>query len=149
TSPRHRNSANEALMNRIEVLTRGNCPPSAELAPGVQIRILASGSLGARDLTTALASFQPRARLSYHLHAFSEAIVVLSGQPEVRVQGRRYRLNPYDALHLPAGTAHEVSNPSADSPAVLHSSFASDTPTREQVATAFPESDRDEPDASG
>src|SRR2546425_5725410 len=116
-------------MSRVEVLTRNEGPFPGELAPGVGLRVLATGALGAQGLTTALASFRPGAELPYHRHPFSEVIVVLEGQPDALVEGRRYRLAPFDALHLPAGTAHAVRNPSADRPAVLHSSFASDAPT--------------------
>jgi quercetin dioxygenase-like cupin family protein len=133
-------------MNRVETLTRVTRPFSEELAPGVGLRVLASGALGAQGLTTALASFLPGAQLPYHKHPFSEVIVVLEGLAVVLVEGRRYRLQPFDAMHLPAGTAHAVRNLSADSSALLHSSFASDVPTREAVTTEFSQVDRAEPE---
>jgi quercetin dioxygenase-like cupin family protein len=132
-------------MNRTEVLTPGSGPPSLELAPGVSVRLLAAGALGAQGLTTALAHFQPSAALPYHLHPCSEVIVLLEGQASVLVEGRHSRLHSFDALHLPAGTAHSVRNLSASSPAVLHSSFASDNPGRDPVASSFPEVEWDEP----
>ena len=132
-------------MSRTEVLTRGNGPPSFELAPGVSVRVLASGSLGAQRLTTALARFQAGAELPYHTHPFSEVVVLLEGRAAMLVEGRLYRLAPFDAIHLPAGTAHAVRNLSADGPAVLHSSFASDSPGRDPVSATFPEVDRAEP----
>ncbi|MBI1917435.1 MAG: cupin domain-containing protein, partial [Planctomycetes bacterium] len=135
-------------MSRLEVLTRADRAPSIELAPGVQIRLLASGSLGARGLTTALARFDPGVTLPYHTHPCSEAIVVLEGQAEVLAEGRRYRLRPFDAMHLPAGTAHAVSNASADAPALLHSSFASDNPGRDLVSMEFTPSDREDSDST-
>lgn len=130
-------------MNRTETVTPANGPPTAELAPGVAVRVLATGSLGAVGLTTALATFHPGAELSYHLHPFSEAIIVLSGEALVLVEGRRYLLRPFDAMHVPAGTPHAVHNVSSDCEAVLHSSFASATPTRETVAREFAIEDRD------
>jgi quercetin dioxygenase-like cupin family protein len=133
-------------MNRLEVLTRRDRAPLIELAPGVRIQLLATGSLGAQGLTTALAHFAPQVTLPYHTHPCSEVIVVLEGQATVLAEGRRYRLAPYDAMHLPAGTAHAVSNPSAEMPALLHSSFASDNPGRDQVSTSFPLSDRQDSD---
>jgi len=68
-------------MSRLEVLTRADRAASIALAPGVQIRLLATGSLGARGLTTALARFDPRVTLPYHTHPCSEAIVVLEARP--------------------------------------------------------------------
>jgi quercetin dioxygenase-like cupin family protein len=133
-------------MSRVEVLTRCEGAPSDELAPGVHVRLLATGCLGARGLTTTLASVLPGAELPYHSHPFSEAIVVLEGHAEVLAEGRRYRLEPFDAIHLPAGTAHAVRNPGGGARALLHSSFASDTPTREPISIDFAATDRDEPE---
>jgi quercetin dioxygenase-like cupin family protein len=132
-------------MSRTEVLTRGSGPPSFELAPGVSVRVLASGSLGAQGLTTGLARFRPGAELPYHTHPCSEVVVLLEGRTAMLVEGRLYRLAPFDAIHLPAGTPHAVRNLSANGPAVLHTSFASDSPGRDPVSATFPEVDRDEP----
>jgi len=135
------------MTDRREVITRGDCPPAAELAPGVLLRLFATGTLGARGLTTGTATFRPGAELPYHRHPFSEVVTVVAGRAEILVEGRRYRVGPYDALHLPAGTAHLVRNPSAETPAVLLSAFASDTPTREGVTADFPVQDREATDA--
>jgi quercetin dioxygenase-like cupin family protein len=124
-------------VHRIEIITRGNVAPTAELAPGVVLRVFATGSLGASGLTTGTATFRPGAELSYHRHPFSEAITVLAGEPHVLLEGRRYRLRPYDAVHVPAGIAHAVRNASPDTLAVLLSAFASAAPTREPVADRF------------
>ncbi|MDB5309453.1 MAG: hypothetical protein JWO38_3655 [Gemmataceae bacterium] len=132
-------------MRRTEFLTRGSDSGRGELAPGVGLHVLASGSSGARGLTTALVRFSSGAELPYHRHPFSEVVVVLEGRAEFRVEGRRYRLAPYDAIHVPAGTAHAVTNSGTD-PARLHSSFASDAPTRELVSTAFKTQDVDDSD---
>lgn len=124
-------------MSRREVITRMDGPATAELAPGTELRVLATGSLGAVGLTTALATFQPRAELPYHRHPFSEVIIALSGEALVQIEGRRYRLRPFDAMHVPAGTPHAVHNASNECDAVLHSSFASETSTREAVTHEF------------
>jgi quercetin dioxygenase-like cupin family protein len=134
-------------MNRVESLTRPDGTPTALLAPGVELRILATGSLGARGLTTSLATFHAAAELAYHRHPCSEVIVVLSGKADLSVEGRRYCAGPYDALHVPAGVAHAVRNASGDVPAVLHSSFASDAPSRETAPGDYPVEDRQEPSA--
>jgi quercetin dioxygenase-like cupin family protein len=134
-------------MSRQEVITRPDGTPIVELALGVELRTLATGALGAEGLTTSLASFRPGAELPYHRHPFSEVIVVLSGEARVLVEGRRYLLRAYDAMHLPSGTPHMVQNPSPDLSAVLHSSFASAAPTRELVEANFPVEDRAAPRA--
>jgi quercetin dioxygenase-like cupin family protein len=131
-------------MNRLEVITRTSGPPTGELAPGVELRMLATGSMGARGLSTALARFRPGAVLPYHKHPFSEVVVVLSGTVHLVVEGRQYALGPHDAIHLPAGTPHLVRNVSTANEALLHSSFASDAPSREAVTTDYPEMERAE-----
>jgi putative monooxygenase len=130
-------------MNRTEVITAGDGPVTGELAPGVELRIFATGKTGAQGLTTGTATFRPGADLPYHRHPMSEVIVVLGGQAQVFVEGRRYILVPFDALHLPPGTAHRVRNDSPEIPAVLFSTFASDAPTRELVADRFSTSEGD------
>lgn len=124
-------------MTRTEIITRIGDSSPGRLAPGVDLHVLATGTIGARGLTTSLAIFHPDALLPYHQHPFSEVIIVLSGAALAQVEGRQYRLRPYDTLHLPAGTAHAVRNASSNEQAVLHSSFASDTPSREAVSTEF------------
>jgi quercetin dioxygenase-like cupin family protein len=133
-------------MNRLELITRPDRHPTALLSQGVELHVLATGSLGARGLTTSLAAFHPAAELPYHRHPFSEVIVVLDGDAVISVEGRRYHAGPYDAMHVPAGVAHAVRNASSDGSALLHSSFASDSPTRESAAAAFPVVDREQSD---
>ena len=124
-------------MPRLETLTPGHGPPSFEPAPGVEIRMLANGSLGAKGLTTALARFHAIAELPYHTHPCSEVIIALEGQAEVLVEGRQYLLKQFDAIHIPAQVAHSVRNISGTNEALLHSSFATEMPTRIPVLTSF------------
>lgn len=133
-------------MTRREAITSIDGPTS-ELEPGVELRILATGTLGAEGLTTSLVTFRPAAELAYHRHACSEVVVVIGGEAHVLVAGRRYRLRPYDAIHLPAGTPHAVRNASARVEAWLHSSFGSAAPTRESVADDFAVHEHHEPPA--
>jgi quercetin dioxygenase-like cupin family protein len=44
------------------------------------------------------------------VHAYEEAIYVLSGQPEVRIDARVYRLRPGDYAFFPVGLEHGWSN---------------------------------------
>lgn len=128
-------------MSRTEIITRIEGPPTGELAPGVELRVLATGSMGARGLTTCLAKFRPGAELPYHRHPCSEVMIVVEGEALACVRSRRYHLRQYDALHVPAGFAHAVRNASSERPALFHSSFASDNPGREQVKETFTVSD--------
>src|SRR4051812_11631589 len=119
-------------MQRTEFITRGDGPVRVELAPGVELRVFADARLGSRGLCTGTAIFRPGAELPYHRHPCSEAVTVVRGAASFAIEGRTYRLTPYDAIHVPAGAAHRTQNTS-DTPTVLLSSFASDTPGRELV----------------
>ncbi len=130
-------------MDRAEFVTRGRCPPAGEIAPGVELRVFAAGPLGARGVSTGTATMRPGAVLPYHTHPFSECITVLAGRADVLVQGRRYRMGPFDAIHVPAGTAHTVHHAAGDAPAVLLWSFASAQLTREPAEDVYTVVDRD------
>ncbi len=132
-------------MSRTEILTRADGPPTFDLALGVAVRVMATGSLGAVGLTTSLVEFCPGAVLTHHFHPFSEVIVALSGQAIVQVENRRYRLHPYDAIHVPAGTPHALQNDSGDQITRLHSSFASESPARQASPSSDPAADLSQP----
>jgi quercetin dioxygenase-like cupin family protein len=132
-------------MSRTEILTRGQCEAAGELAPGVTLRVFVAGTLGSKNLSTGTATFASGAELPYHRHGFSEVITLLSGEADVLAEGRRYRVRPHDATHLPAGTPHMVRNP-GPTPAVFHWAFATDTPSRELVDQRFTIVDRRDSD---
>ena len=133
-------------MSRIESIIRGDGPASFEPAPGVGIRLLATGASGSIGITTALARFAANGCLPYHTHPYSEVVVVVEGLAEALVEGRRYRLNKFDAIHIPQGIAHSLRNYPADRPAILLSAFPSENPTREFVPDRFTVSERESPE---
>ncbi len=135
-------------MNRMEFITRGDCEPLGQLAPGVSVQVFASGQLGAQGLTTCCATLQPLAALPYHSHPTGEAITALRGRAQVLVEGRRYVLQPFDAIHIPAGVAHSVRNASLDDVVQLHTSFPTEAPERTFVDDTFSVVDRSQTDAS-
>ena len=118
---------------RVEIITRGDSNGVQALAHGVAYLTFVSRELGGQGLSTGRATFKPGAELPYQTHDVSETITVLHGQIVVVVQGRHYRLCPYDAMHLPAGVAHLVRNGMPDSDTVLHLAFASDSPVSQCV----------------
>ena len=135
-------------MSRSEFIVKGNCEPAGELAPGVILRVFAAGALGAEDLTTCSATIAPNSGLPYHAHPTSEVITAMVGTAEVLVEGRRYLLHPYDAIHVPAGVAHSVTNPLDEGEAILHTSFPTSKPDREFVEDTFELEDREQTDES-
>jgi quercetin dioxygenase-like cupin family protein len=97
------------------------------------LREFVSRACGASGFSTGTATFEPGAVLPCHRHNFSEAIIILRGAACAIVEGRSYRLEAFDCLHVPAQVAHEVRNLSEDSPLVALWAFASEEPSRHLV----------------
>lgn len=118
--------------DRRERMTRidGTCDL---LAPGVTLHALVGGGCGAIDLATGIATLAPAAGLPAHTHPCTEAMVLLEGEVVATVEGRRYRLRQYDALHVPPGVPHAVDN-AGPATARVFAAFASATPGRDLVA---------------
>lgn len=133
---------------RLEAIASAHESTMIPLADGVDLRPLISNTLGARGLSTGIATFQSQAMLPTHSHPVSEVIVPLTGKIHVLVEGRRYVLGQYDALHVPAGVAHWVHNDLNEQPVSCFSAFASEEPTREWVETQFKNKDCTETDSS-
>lgn len=109
---------------------------SRELAPGVEVRAYVSAELGVSELTSGTATLQPQTGLPYHTHPTSELIMIVAGQAVILVEGRRYQLQPCDAIYIPAEVAHAAQNES-DQATVLHTVFPTGTPDREFVDDTF------------
>jgi quercetin dioxygenase-like cupin family protein len=122
---------------RTEQVVRGNSPNQVEIAPHVKFRPFAAAAIGAQNLTTGTVTFEPRAKLAYHRHSFSEAITVIEGELTFDVEGRRYRLSALDCIHVPAGTVHAAWNSAGNEECVCHSAFATSEPSRELVDANF------------
>jgi len=129
----------EMLPDRAAVIADPTAGFDLELQAGVSVRPLVGAHNSARRLTTSLVTLQPGASLDYHTHPFSESITVLSGQLEMLVEGRVYKLGPLDNITIPRWLPHAAHNPDSSTPARLHTAMASDTPARTLVAQSFTE----------
>lgn len=124
--------------DRPEVITTRSAARRIELERGVVFQPMVGAHNQARNLTTGLVTFMPGASLPYHKHPHGEAITLLSGEAEVEVEGRRYRLRPLDNVYIPAGKAHFAVNPSAGKPATFHIAMDSHEPSRTLVPAPAP-----------
>jgi quercetin dioxygenase-like cupin family protein len=129
-------------MSRTEFITRGDCE-AVELAPGLFLRVFASGKQGSKGLTTCCVTAGPGAAIPYHTHPTGESITVVEGEADAMVEGRRYRLGPFDSIYVPPGVAHSVRNPSADKPVVIHTAFPTEAVEREFVEDNFTDIQRE------
>ncbi|HUR46463.1 MAG TPA: aldolase/citrate lyase family protein, partial [Candidatus Saccharimonadales bacterium] len=119
--------------DRGEVMNACGKNSPVELAPGVMLDALVGAGNKARNLTTGIVTFAPKARLLYHTHVVSESITVLSGNAIVGVEGREYALGPLDNIVIPRGLSHSAWNASSSEPGRVHVALASETPGRELV----------------
>ena len=123
--------------DRGEVLTRLGQGTTVTLQEGVIFEALGGQVNTARNLTTGIVAFAPTAVLDQHLHPASESITVLSGEAEVTVESRVYRLGPLDNIVIPRWVPHSARNPNVSRPARLHVAIAASVPERELVPKVF------------
>jgi len=100
------------------------------LAEGFEVRGYLSTDLGSPGLNSGSATVSPGGGLPYHTHPTGELIICVAGQADVYVAGRRYRMNAFDAIHVPADTPHGLKN-DTDQPAIMHTVFPTGTPERD------------------
>jgi 2-keto-3-deoxy-L-rhamnonate aldolase RhmA/quercetin dioxygenase-like cupin family protein len=124
--------------DRAEVVTSSGTGAMITLQEGVVFEALVGQFNAARNLTTGIVTFAPAAVLDQHAHPASESITVLDGEAEVTVEGRVYRLGPFDTIVIPRWAPHAARNPDPARPARLHVALAATVPERELVARAFP-----------
>lgn len=120
-----------------EYIARAGLLAPVSAAAGVRLSTFVSRICGAASFSTGIARFQPGAVLPYHRHGFSEAVTVVEGQARVIAEGRSYLLSRREAVHFPAGTAHQVENVDADRELIAHWAFATNNPSRELVSQEF------------
>jgi len=101
-----------------------------ELAEGFVVRGYLSTELGSPGLNSGSATVSPGGGLPYHTHPTGELIICVAGGADVYVAGRRYRMNAFDAIHVPADAAHALKN-EFDQPAIMHTVFPTGTPERD------------------
>ena len=122
--------------DRLESILPGSAQAVA-IGPGVWLREFAGKACGARGFSTGTATFEIGATLPYHTHPISEAITILSGIARVDIEGRRYLLEPFDSIHVPAEVAHQVANYSPTSVLLVLSALASAQPSRQPARADF------------
>jgi len=121
----------------LERVTYTRSAPSLELVEGISVVFFANAELGAHGFSTGLARLKPGAQLPCHRHECGESITIVQGHCDIAVEGRTYRLRPYDSIHVPAGVAHGMKSLEPSSELLAHVAFSSATVTRELVTTPF------------
>jgi putative monooxygenase len=123
-----------------ERIAAGMGEPKTESLP-IEWREYVSGHWGAQGFSTGSIAIPSFGRVPYFVRNFSHVLTSLSGETCVGVEGRRYRMQTRDSIHIPAGVAHDVCNLSAER-ALLHWASASAQPDAELVEDDFEGLDR-------
>ncbi|MFV2069822.1 MAG: aldolase/citrate lyase family protein [Pirellulales bacterium] len=123
--------------DRGEVITTVSDGKTMELQPGITFTVLVGDFNTARNLTTGIVTFESEAFLDCHTHPCSESITVLEGEAEVMVEGRLYRLGPFDNITIPRWLPHAARNPDPVHAARFHIALAMSLPERERVSCTF------------
>jgi len=127
---------------RESIVSAASLQPETSSPAGVGLCTFVSGACGATGFSTGLARFAPGAVLPWHFHRFSEAVTIIEGRARVVIEGRAYRLDPRDCVHIPAGTIHLVQNDDSTAGLVAHWAFATAQPSRELSDREFPMDER-------
>lgn len=123
--------------DRPEVMNDVGSGRKLDIQPGVVFERLVGAHNQARKLTTGIVRFDPAIHLAYHTHPCTESITLLEGSAVVEVEGRRYRLVPFDNVVIPPGVAHAVENTSTQRGAAFHIAFPTDAVSRELVEARY------------
>jgi len=98
-----------------------------EARPGIWIRVMVDRGVGARAITMVRGKVTPGSSLPLHYHDVEEAFSLVSGEGRSEIDGQVTVLGAGDALLIPAGAKHQLTNPSDSEDLVFVSCFPSDT----------------------
>jgi quercetin dioxygenase-like cupin family protein len=102
------------LLSHFDV---GQIPPPGDPArqttgapPGVFLKWLMDEKLGAIHHRLLFIEYQPGVSLATHDHTFEESYLILSGEVEAVLEGRRHLARPGDVLWTSVGCSHSFTN---------------------------------------
>lgn len=146
------NTPSASADGRLETINLIGTGAIVTLAPGIVCEAQVGAHNKAVNLFTAIVTFEPGKALPAHTHPHSESITLLQGNATVEVENRRYQLQQYDNITVPANVMHKVINASGTEQAVFHIAMPVSTPQRDlkdEVITQFIEIANDHTGKSG
>jgi mannose-6-phosphate isomerase-like protein (cupin superfamily) len=129
-------SLGEGAVDRSEVLTRCDGPPTDKLAPRAFFRDLFARRLGSLGICGGYGLFEPGASLPCHHHGFDESITIVDGTAVCQVAGREYAVANYGTACIPRGRPHRFLNRS-DRPMTMIWVYAGDEPDHTLVDSGY------------
>ncbi|MGP8051182.1 MAG: cupin domain-containing protein [Desulfobaccales bacterium] len=88
--------------------------PDANPFPGVVSKLLMNKEKGAAAITVGELRIAAGSALPLHVHKVEEALVFISGEAAVEVDGKVTRITAASVLLAPAGTRHTIRNVGTD-----------------------------------
>lgn len=77
---------------------------------GIESVPLTEQPLPDQGFVAGITSFPPGAAIPLHSHNTVEQVVLIEGEGSIEVDGRVFRLRPYDTTLVPAGEVHRFIN---------------------------------------
>jgi quercetin dioxygenase-like cupin family protein len=84
--------------------------PDANPFPGVVSKLVMNREKGSAAITVGELRIASGGTLPLHVHKVEEALVFISGEAEVEVDGKVTHVTPTSLLLAPAGTKHTIRN---------------------------------------
>ena len=107
--------------NELPVIERGN---------GIETTLMVeSDDCGAGRFTSGMTRFPAGERIPLHSHNCDEQVVLLEGDGEAEVEGKRIPLNRYHSMFIPEGIPHRFVY-TGDEPMLIMWIYGSDRVTR-------------------
>ena len=88
--------------------------PDANPFPGVVSKLVMNKEKGAAAITVGELRIAAGSTLPLHVHKVEEALVFISGEATVEVDGKVTQMTPPSVLLAPAGTKHTIKNVGKD-----------------------------------
>lgn len=84
--------------------------PDASPFPGIVSKLVMNREKGSAAITVGELRIAEGGTLPLHVHKVEEALVFISGEAEVEVNGKVTHVSPTSVLLAPAGTKHTIRN---------------------------------------
>lgn len=109
--------------------------PTINRAGGASTTQLVTPACGAGAFLSGFTDIPPKAAIPLHYHNCEEAVLVVSGNATVEVDGEQFRASAGDVVWQSESVPHRFINPSETEPLRIYWTYASVDATRTLVAT--------------
>jgi quercetin dioxygenase-like cupin family protein len=83
---------------------------TVEIEPQIYVRVMVDQSKGSQGIALVRGRMGPGAHLPPHTHDVEEALTVMEGTALSQIGDEKFKLQPGDAVLLPANVTHQLTN---------------------------------------